>query len=288
MQCIKPILIKPFKDKPTFLDNKLCQVPCGRCMPCRLNRAKEWSVRLALEMKEWPVNSFVTLTYDNEHYPEDFSKRHVQLFLKRLRKKYSDQTIRYYAVGELGSITKRMHYHILLFNYFPDDITMLKQTKYGDLYKSQELRDLWGMGHVSVSRMSQMTINYVTAYITEKYDYVNPDTGEVVVNGFALMSRRPGIGAAYLERNASSLRELENFSLNGKVHSLPRFYKNKLKDNEINYRAMAARIDAAERVQKLILNQKITMLGVSPEQLKRDELESLIIKHKQKQQQKQI
>lgn len=46
------------------------------------------------------------------------SKIDLQLFLKRLRKnltKFTDEKIRYYAVGEYGPQTFRPHYHLLLF-----------------------------------------------------------------------------------------------------------------------------------------------------------------------------
>lgn len=45
------------------------------------------------------------------------SKRDLQLFMKRLRKylsKYSNEKIRFYAVGEYGPVHYRPHYHLLL------------------------------------------------------------------------------------------------------------------------------------------------------------------------------
>ena len=66
-------------------------------------------------------NSFVTLTYDDDHLPEynSLNYKHFQDFMKRLRK--SHNRVRFYMCGEYGEDFSRPHYHALLFNcFFPD------------------------------------------------------------------------------------------------------------------------------------------------------------------------
>lgn len=68
---------------------------------------------------------FLTLTYNNEHLPKcGIFKEEIQLFLKRLRIKLDrlniSHNLRYVAVGEYGSKSKRPHYHMILWN-FPND-----------------------------------------------------------------------------------------------------------------------------------------------------------------------
>ena len=62
-------------------------------------------------------NTFITLTYDNEHLPKDESidKDELQRFFKRLRKNYPPKTIKYFACGEYGDKKKRAHYHAIIF-----------------------------------------------------------------------------------------------------------------------------------------------------------------------------
>lgn len=90
--------------------------PCGKCINCRAKSRQEWVFRLRMEYRNCDFGLFVTLTYDDDHLPSDgVSIRDVQLFLKRLRKKYKSKTLRYYICSEYGDNTHRAHYHALLF-----------------------------------------------------------------------------------------------------------------------------------------------------------------------------
>ena len=67
--------------------DSILALPCGKCLPCRLNHAKEWAVRCVLESLDYESNYFLTLTYDDDHLPEDgrLHRSDVQKFLKRFR-----------------------------------------------------------------------------------------------------------------------------------------------------------------------------------------------------------
>ena len=93
------------------------KVPCRKCIGCLIDQARDVSVRAYQESLLYDNNCFITLTYDNEHLPADrsVSKREFQLFMKRLRKYFSNIQIRFLACGEYGGKTNRPHYHALLF-----------------------------------------------------------------------------------------------------------------------------------------------------------------------------
>lgn len=74
-------LQEAYKDKPL-------QVPCGRCIGCRLEKARQWAVRCMHEASLYDKNCFVTLTYDEDYCPESLIPEHFVLFMKRLRKRY--------------------------------------------------------------------------------------------------------------------------------------------------------------------------------------------------------
>ena len=84
LTCLNPVDIRD----PRFSYKKYMLVPCGKCLHCKLNSAKMWSIRIMHELKSWDSALFVTLTYNDEHLPKDNSldKRDLQLFFKRLRK----------------------------------------------------------------------------------------------------------------------------------------------------------------------------------------------------------
>lgn len=97
---------------------------CGQCMPCRVNRRRLWTHRIMLETALQAENSFLTLTYSDDHLPKTskglptLDPTHLQLWLKRLRKEISPLLLRFYAVGEY-SASGRPHYHVIIFGGLP-------------------------------------------------------------------------------------------------------------------------------------------------------------------------
>ena len=93
-------------------------LPCGHCRACRIARSREWYVRLYHELLYHEDAVFVTLTYDEEHLPnnQSINKNAIQLWMKRLRKEIAPRRIKYYAIGEYGEQTKRPHYHAIIYN----------------------------------------------------------------------------------------------------------------------------------------------------------------------------
>ena len=61
---------------------------CGRCNECRRDHARDWSTRCYHEASVHEANCFVTLTFDPEHLPRDWSvdPRPLQLFHKRVNR----------------------------------------------------------------------------------------------------------------------------------------------------------------------------------------------------------
>lgn len=175
MKCTKPFAKKGIR------------FGCGQCMPCRIDRARLWTARIILESRLHDDNCFVTLTYDPEHYPPDGSlrKREVQLFLKKLRRRYPARTIRFFAVGEYGDDTQRAHYHLCLFG-----IPMADE---------DTISECWDKGFIKVDELNAATAGYVSQYVIKKW--TNPDDLHVrrLLKGrapeFATMSLKPGIGA---------------------------------------------------------------------------------------------
>lgn len=183
-------------------------VPCGKCNYCLETRRIDWTFRLIQEMKVSIGCVFLTMTYSDDVIPEfEFlRKRDVQLFIKSLRKRYGK--LRYFAVGEYGTMTARPHYHALLFNCFPEFV----------------YHDIWCKGNVYVGTVTNASIHYVTKY------HINP-VGDCRGREppFCLMSRRPGIGSNYLgsHRHWHRADKRNYVKLNGIMGRLPRFYRDK-------------------------------------------------------------
>lgn len=83
------------------LDLKL---PCNTCVGCRLERARQWAMRCMDEASLYEDNSFVTLTFDDEHLPANRSLdvSIFQKFMKRLRKEVAPLRLRFFTQGSTG------------------------------------------------------------------------------------------------------------------------------------------------------------------------------------------
>lgn len=203
------------------------EIPCGKCVGCRMRYSRTWADRCLLESKYHAFNYFVTLTYDDEHVPtssyfDDFDnvvpvltlvKKDLQLYFKRLRKK--GFVFRYYACGEYGDSTFRPHYHVLFFadTAIPD----LKAFtfKRGDwFYTSEFLESEWSLGHVLVGDLTWASAAYTARYVMKKLGgYAAEDYRSFGLEPeFCVMSRKPGIGYQYFEDHKDEIYK------NGVIH----------------------------------------------------------------------
>ncbi|WGL31221.1 replication initiator protein [Dipodfec virus UOA04_Rod_781] len=158
----------------------LVEFECGACPECLKKRARVWALRSVFQARESADNCMITLTYDSFRYADrrfnlenpvntdlHVSKRHIQLFIKRLRKAFPDRRIKYLCTAEYGSRTGRAHYHLLLFNVKFPDLVYYKQSGRGHrIYTSALLTRLWGYGICTVDSIS---VNGSTAAYCTKY-----------------------------------------------------------------------------------------------------------------------
>lgn len=164
-------------------------LPCGTCILCRSEQARQWAVRIHHEASLTPKNCFLNLTYNDEHVPEygELNYDHLVKFWKRLRKHCAPTKLRYYAVGEYGDESHRPHYHACLFGVdFRDaDARTIRGGKQ-PLWTSKTLEALWGLGNVAVGQLNFATARYTASYIVKKlnskqtYRRLDEETGELI------------------------------------------------------------------------------------------------------------
>lgn len=216
---------------------RILTLPCGQCIGCRLERSRQWAVRCMHESQMHAVNSFVTLTYDDNHVPHDYSLnyRHFQLFMKRLRKAYGP--VRFYMCGEYGETYQRPHFHACLFGVRFSDLKEWRKSGAGfQLYRSSGLEKLWTYGSAEVGDVTFESAAYVARYCVKKvtgrnaekhYEMVDGETGEVYsrIPEFTRMSLKPGIGATWYEKFKREVFPLDRVVVRGTECKPPRYYK---------------------------------------------------------------
>lgn len=205
--CIKTIALKKYD----------IIVPCGKCVECIERRISQWQFRLKQEEKISTSAYFVTLTYNDENlvYGSDaptLVKKDLQDFFKRLRYyEKNNKNIKYYAVGEYGTKTKRPHYHAIVFN----------------IRDPLNIERAWTKGFTYSPVLSGSSgTRYVLKYISKQTRKVSGRERE-----FSLMSK--GLGANYLSPAIIKYhKNLENCYItdDGYKKSMPKYYKEKLYD----------------------------------------------------------
>lgn len=255
MPCLSPVDAWPpppgaadkrpvFSAFRSFQGAKAFSLPCGQCLSCRLSRAQEWATRIMHEVSMHEFAWFLTPTYSDEHLPADFSVsvRAHQDFIRRLRGEVG--ALRFFGVGEYGGRFGRPHYHTIIFGPdLPGRVPLRKSPSGEVLYSSPLLERVWPFGECAIGTVTTQSAGYVARYTVKKvggdpasehYRRVHPVTGEVVQvrPEFAVMSRRPGIGAGWFDRFASDAFPSDFVIVDGRKRPVPRFYKLRLSERE--------------------------------------------------------
>lgn len=212
-------------------------LPCGRCVGCRLERSRQWATRIMFESQFHSKSCFLTLTYSDENlpYPPSLNYRDFQLFLKRYRKEVG--SLRFFVCGEYGDLTARPHFHACIFGHDFDDKVIFDVRPSGhSLYRSPLLERLWPLGISSIGSLTFESAAYVARYVLKKvtgdaaedhYSRIDVDTGEVfhVEPEFARMSLKPGIGSSWFEKYNSQVYGENDFVIvNGHTCKPPRYF----------------------------------------------------------------
>lgn len=280
--------IAPSVDVRTGQVLEQIDIPCGKCVGCRLDYSREWATRMVMESMLYEHSYFVTLTYSDEYLlsqPEKYLNKDgaytlvpqdLSLWLKRLRRKFEYEKqhigVRFYACGEYGEKTMRPHFHCCLFNAPFYDLVEVAKTKIGhSLYESDFLSSTWECGHICLGKLTWQTAAYTARYTMKKaggkdaqfYEDLN------LVPEFVRMSRRPGIGFDYFVANEKSFFENDKIVLPAiskdkpNIQRIPSYILTKMKDIDFasvelakQRRAEAGRLYNEAKLQKIGLEEE--------------------------------
>lgn len=213
---------------------------CGQCYGCRLERSRQWAVRLLHEKHTIPKSSFITLTYRNTNLPPRASLvvKDWQDFAHRLRKRLGP--FRYFHCGEYGEKNGRPHYHVALFGIsFEEDRRLVETTPQGDeLFDSPLLNHIWGKGDRNrIGHVTFKSAAYIARYIMKKQtgsrakrhygEVVDTQTGEVLPYRkpeYVTMSLKPGIGHDWIHKYMDEVYPRDEVIINGVACRPPKYY----------------------------------------------------------------
>ena len=253
MQCINPL--KAGFDRSgdisynyKKIDKELAcfAFPCRKCLPCRLNIAREKAIRAVHEAKVHKDNIFLTLTYNDDHVGDGrLNYFDFQLFMKSLREHHTrgikdndlkkEMAISYMVTGEYGDLTKRPHWHAIIFNYRPADSKHLRTSDRGDeIFTSQTIQDLWGKGNIDFGAVTLESAGYVARYAAKKLTHGKDQEHDF--HPIHKTSSKHAIGKRFIERFYKDIFSKGYVVLdNGEKAGIPRYYTDWLKTHDVNY-----------------------------------------------------
>lgn len=226
------------------------KVPCGRCVGCKLERARQWSVRIVHHAQMRELSCFLTLTYDDAHLPHGGSlfKCHLQKFIRQLRKLSKknhgdDFRIEYFGCGEYGEDNQRPHYHLIVLGLDFQDKKLHSERNGIKLCTSDALTKLWRRGFCTIGEVTPESAAYCARYTMKKvhgskaarhYTRVDPETGELTrrTGEFVLMSLKRPIGKNWLSVYKSDAYPSDFVVVSGRKQKPPKFYDKQLPEAE--------------------------------------------------------
>lgn len=232
MRCIRPIKAGfqhdgtslTFSYKNVDKQYATFEFECRKCLPCRLNIAREKAIRAFHEAQMHEDNIFLTLTYDEEHLESPrLIYQHFQKFIRDLR--YRAQVkIPYMVTGEYGDKFKRPHWHALLFNYQPPDQKFKYTSDRGDtVYSSEELTKVWSRGSIEYGSITIDSANYVARYAAKKLCHGRDQDHDY--HPIHKTSSKYGLGRSWIEKYHVQTFEHGYVTLPNGAHSkIPRYY----------------------------------------------------------------
>lgn len=216
-RCVSPFFHKDLK----------IALPCSKCVACKINKRRFWTARNLMEWESYKGRTiFFTLTYSDEHLPENRSvdKRELQLFFKRLRKN-TGMELRYYACGEYGDLNFRPHYHGILYG-MPYSLNAWEHIARAWQYR----------GFIDVKDCNANRIEYTAGYVSKKLSSVNKIKDLGLTPEFHIMSRRPALGSVFLEElkkfafTQNPFDVIRTFKFGNKYFPLDRLMREKLRN----------------------------------------------------------
>lgn len=206
--------------------HRVFQLPCGKCIDCRLRYGRTWAIRCMHEAEMHRESIFLTLTYNDEHLGENrLDYRDFQDFIREVRRQSPGSEISYIVAGEYGKKSKRKYWHAIIFGFRPRDASHKYTTDRGDKVSSSSLLDeIWGRGNTEFGAVTLLSAGYVARYSAKKLVHGNDD--QHCYSPIFKVSSKYAIGKRWIERNWRGVFD-KGFILgqDGTKNAIPRYYE---------------------------------------------------------------
>lgn len=219
---------KYYFDSIRGIKTDIYNLPCGRCTSCKIQIAKEWALRCALELPYWEKSIFTTLTFNNENNIDpSIHKAEFQKFVNDLRNdcRKDNRKIKILGAGEYGNNSMRKHYHAIIYGIGTEDEKHYIGTD--ETYTSEKglIEENWLKGNVFNGFVTYNSARYVASYVFKKY---YDDLEEQVYKSIGLETpfqyTSGGLGKSYYNEWKNNIVNRGYIMFNGVKHNIPRYF----------------------------------------------------------------
>lgn len=211
---------------------------CTSCNDCITARINGWVARAMAEKATSNHCYVLALTYGSDTQQQKdgaavFRYKDIKDLMKNIRRQAeyhlkAKQEVKFMVCGELGSMKGRVHWHIVLFTSF-DLLTLGDWYSFVSKKPVTEKKDkittnpnrakrltwsMWKMGLLTVQIPDQGGMMYALKYalkdqfsLHKSKGTMRETKGEQYASGYFRMSKKPPLGANYVARLLSRLRE---------------------------------------------------------------------------------
>ncbi len=230
------------------------QIPCGKCIGCRMDYSRSWADRMTYHaIGKDDCSYFITLTYDDVHLDDlehsdsydlyALNYDHSTQFVKNLRNKFRDAELDYYYSGEYGDASMRPHFHFIVYNIFIPDLVFDKLNDNGDpLYTSSTIDRLWGKGFAVIGKFNWRSAAYTARYVEKKRDgrLMSEYDAVGLTPEKCRCSRRPGLAHDYYLDHYADIWKNNGLSVDRIVNAkgqlgIPRYFRKLAEEKHIGF-----------------------------------------------------
>lgn len=183
---------------------------------------------------------FLTLTYNIQPPSGELATDILREFIKSVRNKYGNG-IKFFGCTELGSLTSRLHHHVIFFGVdFSEDRYPFSKRGLNLVYRSSTLESLWTLGFSSIGSLDVASAGYVSQYCDKK-KISGKNSGEKVI-----MSR--GLGKNYFKIHKNEILESDYLYFEGNRFKIPRTFLRWFENEDFYLQACMEDYKARKRI----------------------------------------
>lgn len=196
-------------------------VPCAKCLPCRMNASRDLAVRLYHEVQNSERACVATMTLDDDHLVDSIEDIWAMVPAVKERCRRRGINPRSFWLLEYGGRFGRPHAHTIWFHEDFRNGGMYAMN--GTFYGSELMDEIWGKGFVHIDQISPAACRYVCGHNQGKL-LVNPKRDDGSLAFHIVPAARPAVGMTFARTFSQDFISTNSAVVASSETSVPKAY----------------------------------------------------------------